>query len=73
MFKLQTNVSVVKMSQYSANQHSTQTTIKPIALKQNRINILEIRRVDLNIHGKKNVRSAIRAVKKKGAIYRKEP
>jgi hypothetical protein len=29
------------MSQYSANQHSTETTIKPIAFKQNRINFLQ--------------------------------
>jgi hypothetical protein len=41
MFKLQAKVSVAKMSQYSANQHSTQTTIKPIALKQNRKNFLQ--------------------------------
>jgi hypothetical protein len=35
MLKLQTKVSVVKMSQYLANQHSTQTTIKSIDFKQN--------------------------------------
>jgi hypothetical protein len=35
MLKLQTNVSLVQMSQYSANEHSTQTTIKSIAFKQN--------------------------------------
>jgi hypothetical protein len=33
--KLQTKVSVLKMSQSSASQHSTQTTIKLIAFKQN--------------------------------------
>jgi hypothetical protein len=38
MFKLQTKVSVVKMSQYSAIQRATQTYMKPIAFKQNRIN-----------------------------------
>jgi hypothetical protein len=36
MFKLQTKTSVVKISQHPANQHSTQTIITPIALKQNR-------------------------------------
>jgi hypothetical protein len=35
MLKLQTKVLVVKMSQYSANQHSNQTTIKPTPFKQN--------------------------------------
>jgi hypothetical protein len=35
MLELQTKVSVVKMSKYSANVHSIQTTIKPIAFKQN--------------------------------------
>jgi hypothetical protein len=35
MLKLQTKFYVVKMSQYSANQHSTQTTLKSIAFKQN--------------------------------------
>jgi hypothetical protein len=35
MLKLQTKVSVVKMSKYSTYQHSTQTTIKSIAFKQN--------------------------------------
>jgi hypothetical protein len=31
---MQTKVSVIQMSHYSGNQHSTQTTIKPIAFKQ---------------------------------------
>jgi hypothetical protein len=36
MLKLQTQVSVVKMSQYSADEHSVNlTTMKPIAFKQN--------------------------------------
>jgi hypothetical protein len=35
MLKLQTEVSNFKMSNYSTNQHSTPTTIKSIAFKQN--------------------------------------
>jgi hypothetical protein len=35
MLKLQTRDSVVKMTQYSANHHSAQTTIKSIFFKQN--------------------------------------
>jgi hypothetical protein len=41
MLKLQTKVSVVKMSQISANQNSTQITAKPIVFKQNRVNLLQ--------------------------------
>jgi hypothetical protein len=70
MLKLQTKVSVVKMSQYSENQHSTvtQTTIKPIAFKQNRINFLQ-QKFGKSGSMLKNVRSAIKVVKKKGAIF----
>lgn len=67
MIKLQTKVFVVTMSHYSTNQHSTQTSIKPIAFKQNRINSLQTQgRFKYSRY--KIVRSAIRAVKKKGAI-----
>jgi hypothetical protein len=66
MFKPQLKFTVIKMSQYSASQHSTQTTIKPIAYEQNRINFLQ-QNSDLNIYGK-NVRSAVSAVRKKVTI-----
>jgi hypothetical protein len=56
------------MSQYSAKQHSTQTTIKPIAFKRESTSYskISVNQVDY-IHGK-NVRSANRAVKMNGAI-----
>jgi hypothetical protein len=41
MFKLQTKVSVVKMSHYSANQNSTQTIMKSIVFQQNKMNFLQ--------------------------------
>lgn len=67
MIKLQTKVFVVTMSHYSTNQHSIQTTIKPIAFKQNGINSIQTQgRFEYSRY--KIVRSAIRAVKKKGAI-----
>jgi hypothetical protein len=55
------------MSQYSANQHSTQTTSQPIAFIQNRTSYRKISRNQV-----KNVRSAIRAVKEIETIYWKE-
>jgi hypothetical protein len=71
MFKLRTKVSVVKMSQYLENQHSTQTAIKPIVFKQSRIKNREVR-VDLNVHDKKCQRCN-QSRKRIGAIYREEP
>jgi hypothetical protein len=65
MLILQTKDSVVEISQYSATQHSTQTYIKPIAFKQNRINFLQQNYGKLGSVEKKNVRSAIKVVKKK--------